>query len=137
MKKILTAVTALLLTTAGIADEGMWLPVLLKDNYEQMQKQGLKLTVDQLYDVNHSSLKDAVVWFNGGCTSEIISDQGLLLNNHHWGYEAIANHSTTFDNILDNGFWAKSYAEEKENPGMWVSILVRMDDVSDRVNKAL
>ena len=137
MKKILTAVTALLLTTAGIADEGMWLPALLKDNYEQMQKQGLKLTVDQLYDVNHSSLKDAVVWFNGGCTSEIISDQGLLLTNHHCGYEAIANHSTTFDNILDNGFWAKSYAEEKENPGMWVSILVRMDDVSDRVNKAL
>lgn len=119
------------------ADEGMWLPSLLQKNYEQMQKEGLKLTVDQLYDVNHSSLKDAIVWFNGGCTSEIISDQGLLLTNHHCGYDAIANHSTTADNILDNGFWAKSYSEEKENPGMWASILVRMDDVSDRVNKAI
>lgn len=119
------------------ADEGMWLPALLQNNYEDMQKHGLKLTADQLYNVNNSSLKDAVVWFNGGCTSEIVSDQGLLLTNHHCGYDAIANHSTTADNILDNGFWAKSYAEEKENPGMWVSILVRMDDVSDKVNKAL
>lgn len=137
MKKLYTLVAALCITGAGIADEGMWLPALLKNNYEQMQKLGLKLTADQLYDVNHSSLKDAVVWFNGGCTSEIVSDQGLLLTNHHCGYEAIANHSTTSNNILDNGFWAKSYAEEMPNEGMWVSILVRMEDVSDRVNKAL
>lgn len=119
------------------ADEGMWLPMLLKNNYEQMQKLGLKLTAEQLYDVNNSSLKDAIVWFNGGCTSEIISDQGLLLTNHHCGYDAIAEHSTTADNILDNGFWAKSFAEEKANPGMWVAILTRMDDVSERVNKAI
>lgn len=137
MKKLYTLIAALFIAGATIADEGMWLPALLKNNYEQMQKLGLKLTPEQLYDVNHSSLKDAVVWFNGGCTSEIISDQGLLLTNHHCGYDAIANHSTTADNILDNGFWAKSYAEEKPNEGMWVSILVRMDDVSDRVNKAL
>ncbi|MCW3104041.1 MAG: Peptidase [Bacteroidetes bacterium] len=137
MKKIYTLIAALFIAGAGIADEGMWLPALLKNNYEQMQKLGLKLTPEQLYDVNHSSLKDAVVWFNGGCTSEIISEQGLLLTNHHCGYEAIANHSTTANNILDNGFWAKSYAEEMPNEGMWVSILVRMEDVSDRVNKAL
>ncbi|MDF2438052.1 MAG: Peptidase [Bacteroidota bacterium] len=137
MKKIFTIISALFVTGATIADEGMWLPALLKNNYAEMQKLGLKLTPEQLYDVNHSSLKDAIVWFNGGCTSEIISEQGLLLTNHHCGYEAIANHSTTGDNILDNGFWAKSFAEEKPNEGMWVSLLVRMDDVSDRVNKAL
>lgn len=137
MKKIILALAAAFMFGSAHADEGMWLPALLKNNYEQMQKLGLKLSVDQLYDINHSSLKDAVVWFNGGCTSEIISDEGLLLTNHHCGYEAIANHSTTADDILDNGFWARSYAEEKSNPGMWISILIRMDDVSDRVNKAL
>ncbi|MBA3707049.1 MAG: S46 family peptidase, partial [Bacteroidetes bacterium] len=98
---------------------------------------GLKLTPEQLYDINNSSLKDAICWFNGGCTSEIISDKGLLLTIHHCGYSAIAEHSTTKDNILDNGFWAKSLEEEKTNPGMWVSIMVRMEDVSDKVNKAL
>jgi uncharacterized protein YeaO (DUF488 family) len=139
MKKILFTLFAFNFLTVNFssADEGMWLPALLKNNYEQMQKLGLKLTPEQLYDVNNSSLKDAVVWFNGGCTSEIISEQGLLLTNHHCGYEAIANHSTTGNNILDNGFWAKSFAEEMPNKGMWVSILVRMEDVSDRVNKAL
>lgn len=137
MKKLFAILSSLLIVSTSIADEGMWLPMLLKNNYEQMQKLGLKLTPEQLYDINHSSLKDAIVWFNGGCTSEIISDQGLLLTNHHCGYDAIANHSTTSDNILDNGFWAKSFTEEKSNPGMWVSILVRMEDVSDRVNKAI
>ncbi len=119
------------------ADEGMWLPMLLKNNYAEMQRLGLKLTAEQLYDINNSSLKDAIVWFNGGCTSEIVSDKGLLLTNHHCGYGAIAAHSTASDNILDNGFWAKSLADEKDNPNMSASILVRMEDVSDRVNKAL
>ncbi|MBL7884442.1 MAG: S46 family peptidase [Bacteroidia bacterium] len=137
MKKILTLVLTTCIINITIADEGMWLPMLLKNNYADMQRLGLKLTAEQLYDVNNSSIKDAIVWFNGGCTSEIISDKGLLLTNHHCGYDAIAKHSTTADNILDNGFWAKSFAEEKSNPGMWASILVRMEDVSDRVNKAL
>lgn len=139
MKKIALLILTFQLLTFNLvkADEGMWLPMLLKNNYEQMQKQGLKLTPEQLYDINHASLKDAIVWFNGGCTSEIISEQGLLLTNHHCGYDAIAKHSTTSDNLLDNGFWAKSFAEEKVNEGMWASILIRMEDVSDRVNKAL
>ncbi len=137
MKKTVLLFASFLIIAAAWADEGMWLPMLLKNNFEQMQKLGLKLTVKQLYDVNHSSLKDAIVWFNGGCTSEIISGQGLLLTNHHCGYEAIAKHSTTADNILDNGFWAKSLDEEKVNTNMWASVLVRMEDVSDRVNKAL
>ena len=139
MKKITFLLLTFQLLTLNIvkADEGMWLPMLLKNNYDQMVKDGLKLTADQLYDINHNSLKDAIVWFNGGCTSEIISEQGLLITNHHCGYDAIANHSTTADNILDNGFWAKSFAEEKVNNNMWASVLVRMDDVSDKVNKAL
>ncbi len=119
------------------ADEGMWLPMLLKNNYAEMQRLGLKLTPEQLYDINNASLKDAIVWFNGGCTAEIVSDKGLLFTNHHCGYASIANHSTASDNILDNGFWAKSFAEEKENSNMWASVLIRMEDVSDRVNKAL
>lgn len=139
MKKIALILLTFALLTSNLskADEGMWLPMLLKDNYEQMQKAGLKLTPEQLYDINNASLKDAIVWFNGGCTSELISDKGLLLTNHHCGYEAIANHSTASDNILDNGFWAKSYAEEKVNQNLFASILVRMEDVSDKVNKSL
>lgn len=138
MKKIIyTLMASVLVASTAIADEGMWLPMLLKNNYAQMQQMGLKLTAEQLYDINNASLKDAIVWFNGSCTSEIISDQGLLLTNHHCGYESIAKHSTTSDNILDNGFWAKSFAEEKPNQGLWASILVRMEDVSDRVNKGI
>jgi hypothetical protein len=136
MKTILKSLTILLLisTLHVKADEGMWLPMLLKKyNYEKMKQLGLKLTPEQLYDVNNSSLKDAIVWFNGGCTGEIISDQGLVLTNHHCGYDAIASFSTKEDNILDNGFWAKSTKEERHKAGMWVSIVQRMDDVSDKV----
>ncbi len=139
MKKIvLTLFTiGILASPFAKADEGMWLPMLLKNNYAEMQRLGLKLTAEQLYDINTASLKDAIVWFNGGCTAEIVSDKGLLFTNHHCGYGAIANHSTPSDNILDNGFWAKSFSEEKENANMWASVLVRMEDVSDRVNKAI
>ena len=139
MKKITIALLTFQLLTFNLlkADEGMWLPMLLKDNYDQMVKAGLKLTPEQLYDINNASLKDAIVWFNGGCTSELISDKGLLLTNHHCGYEAIANHSTAADNILDNGFWAKNFTEEKVNQNLFASILVRMEDVSERVNKAI
>ena len=139
MKKIALLLLTFQLLTFNLlkADEGMWLPMLLKNNYEQMVKEGLKLTPQQLYDINNASLKDAIVWFNGGCTSEIISNQGLLITNHHCGYEAIANHSTAADNLLDNGFWAKSFAEEKVNDNLWASVLVRMEDVSDQVNKAI
>ncbi len=123
----------LLLNTVK-ADEGMWIPLLLKKyNYEQMKAKGLKLTAEQLYDVNNSSMKDAIVWFNGGCTGEIISKEGLVLTNHHCGYDAIASLSTKEDNILDNGFWAKNKGEERAKPGMWVSIVQKIEDVSDKV----
>jgi len=140
MKKIIYMLSALLLLASSQlkADEGMWLPLLLKKyNYEQMKAKGLKLTPEQLYDVNNSSLKDAIVWFNGGCTGEIISSQGLVLTNHHCGYDAIASNSTPGNNILDDGFWAKNNGEEKPIPGMWVSIVVKMEDMTDRVQSEL
>lgn len=143
MKKLLLALVlsfSLLAANAGYkpTDEGMWLPILLKDyNYDQMKKLGLKLKPEQIYSVNKASLKDAIVWFDGGCTGEIVSNTGLLLTNHHCGYDAIQSHSTVEDNILDNGFWAKSTAEEKSNPGMFASILVRMEDVSDKIMPGL
>lgn len=140
MKKIviLLLVWSFSFSLVSKADEGMWLPVLLKKyNYDQMKKMGLKLKPEQIYEVNKSSLKDAIAWFNGGCTSEIISDQGLLLTNHHCGYGAIQSHSTVSNNILKNGFWARSTKEELPNPGMWVSILVRMEDVTAEVQAAL
>jgi len=136
MKKLICAVLAFAIfgSFKSKADEGMWIPLLLKKyNYEKMKQLGLKLTPEQLYDVNNSSLKDAIVWFNGGCTGEIISDKGLILTNHHCGYSAITSKSTPEDNILDNGFWAKNISEEKAIPGMWISIVQSIEDVSDRI----
>lgn len=139
MKKLLYTIAAfILLSTGAKADEGMWIPLLLKKyNYEQMKAKGLKLTPEQLYDVNNSSLKDAIVWFNGGCTGEIISSKGLVLTNHHCGYDAIASNSTKENNRLDNGFWAKNNGEEIPINGMWVSIVQRIEDMTDRVQSEL
>lgn len=120
------------------ADEGMWLPWLLKSQTtEAMNKKGLKLTPAQLYDMNKSSLKDAIVWFGGGCTGEVISATGLVLTNHHCGYDYISNLSTPADNILDNGFWAKSYAEERPVAGLTVAFVVRVDDITTEIQEAL
>ena len=136
MKKIyyMLATIMLLSNFVAKADEGMWIPLLLKKyNYEAMKAKGLKLTPEQLYDVNNSSLKDAIVWFNGGCTGEIISKEGLVLTNHHCGYDAIAANSSPKNNILDSGFWAKNHGQEIPVPGMWVSIVQRIEDISDKV----
>ena len=116
------------------ADEGMWLPLLIKRlNYVDMQKHGLQLTAEEIYSVNNASLKDAIVALDGRfCTGEIISSQGLMLTNHHCGYGSIQSLSTPEDNILTNGFWAKTKADErKANFTVW--FLERMDDVTDRV----
>src|SRR5690606_22680458 len=94
---------------------------------------GLKLTAEDLYSVNKSSLKDAIVQFGNGCTGEIISNQGLLITNHHCGYGNIAELSTVENNILENGFWAKSFKEEIPAPGLHVKFLVYMEDVTDYV----
>lgn len=118
------------------ADEGMWIPMLIGKNYEQMKKQGFKLTAQDLYNANGSSLKDAIVHFGGFCTGEIVSDKGLIFTNHHCGYDAIASNSTAQNNILDNGFYAKNYGEEKPIDGLFVRFLQRMEDVTAKVNEA-
>ncbi len=115
-------------------DEGMWLPLLLKDyNYEEMQRLGLKLTAEQIYSVNNASLKDAIVQLGGFCTAEIISEEGLLLTNHHCGYDAIASQSTEEHNYLDDGFWAMNHGEELPIEGLYVRFLVRMEDLTEQL----
>jgi hypothetical protein len=116
------------------SDEGMWLPMLIdRLNIDDMQRGGLKLSAEEIYSVNSASLKDAIVSFNGYCTGEIISRNGLLLTNHHCGYDAIQNHSSVENDYLGNGFWAKSYEEELPNEGLFVDFLIRMEDVSSEV----
>ncbi|MBT3739205.1 MAG: S46 family peptidase [Flavobacteriales bacterium] len=130
----------MLVPTASLtAGEGMWIPLLMKKlNYKDMRKAGLKLSVKDMYSVNHGSLKDAIVSLNGGsCTAEIISSKGLLLTNHHCGFDAIRSHSTVEDNYLEDGFWAMNMSEELPNPGMFVSFLIRMEDVTKEINKVL
>lgn len=140
LKKFLL-IAAILITQlfsfAKPLDEGMWLPMLINKNYDEMKKNGFKLTPQDLYDVNNASLKDAIVWFGGFCTGEIVSDKGLVLTNHHCGYDVIANNSTTNDNILDNGWYAKQLSDEKPAPGLFVTFLVRMEDVTSQVTAAL
>ena len=120
------------------ADEGMWLPYLLNQvNMEKMQEMGLELSAEDIYDVNQSSLKDAIVIFGGGCTGEIISDQGLLLTNMHCGYRQVQSHTTVENDYLKNGFSAKELKDELPNPGLTVRFLIRVEDVSQQVNNFL
>lgn len=125
----------LLVQTTVRADEGMWLPALVqKLNIGEMQKMGFELTADDIYNINNSSLKDAVVSLDhGSCTAELVSAKGLLLTNHHCGYGEIQAHSSVEHDYLRDGFWARSMDEELPNPGKTVSFLVRVDDVTDRV----
>ncbi|MFL5728314.1 MAG: S46 family peptidase [Cytophagaceae bacterium] len=125
---------SLSLSFTSRADEGMWLPMLIKRlNYTDMQRLGLKLTPEEIYDVNHSSLKDAILNFGGFCTGEVISKDGLVLTNHHCGYESVQSHSTVQNDYLSNGFWAMSRDKELPNKGLTVSFLVRMEDVTEKV----
>ncbi|HQE11498.1 MAG TPA: S46 family peptidase [Flavipsychrobacter sp.] len=133
MKKLLLSLVVACTLVSARADEGMWLPYLIGKNYEDMKRLGLKLTKADLYSINNSSLKDAIVQFNGGCTAEIISGSGLLLTNHHCGYGTIAGLSTVEKNYLDNGFWAKNKMEELPSPNMSVIFLQKMEDVTDEV----
>lgn len=115
------------------ADEGMWFLMFIGKNIDDMQKMGLKLTAEEIYSINNSSLKDAIVQFGGGCTAEIVSSTGLVLTNHHCGYGAIAELSTPENDHLTNGFWAKSLSEELKPKSLSVRFFVRMDDVSKRI----
>ncbi len=134
-KKLFTTVLLLAILAPGaLADEGMWIPVLIeKYNIRLMQENGFKLTSEDIYSINRASMKDAVVLFGGGCTGEFISDKGLIITNHHCGYGYIQNHSTLEHDYLTDGFWARSNAEELSNPGLSVTILKYMEDVTDRV----
>jgi Peptidase S46 len=139
MKKILVA-ALLFISLIGktIADEGMWLPLLLGQQvYNDMVKKGLKLTKDQLYNINKASLKDAIVIFGGGCTGEIVSSEGLIFTNHHCGYDVIASASTVDHNYLQNGFYAKSRNEEIPAEGLSVQFLLRIDDVTKEMMDSL
>ena len=131
-RTLLTLLTALFILPA-LADEGMWLPSLISSRIDDMRAKGFRLTAEDIYSVNQASMKDAVVLFNGGCTGELISPEGLLLTNHHCGYDAIQRHSTVEYDYLTNGFWALSRAEELPNEKLWVRFLVRMEEVTDRI----
>lgn len=136
MKKIVTLFLLAMFAFSPLlrADEGMWLLMYLdKQTYKEMKKKGLKLTPKQIYDINNSSLKDAIIQFGRGCTGEIVSDQGLILTNHHCGYPQIQQHSTVEHDYLSNGFWAYSKSEELPNPGLTAKFFIRMEDVTEAV----
>ncbi len=138
MKKIFLTLSAMaMLAFSASADEGMWLlPLLQKMNSKAMENIGCRLTPEQIYDINHNSLKDAIVQFGSGCTGEIISDKGLLVTNHHCGYGSIQKLSTPEHNYLEDGYWAMKNTEEIPVPGLTVRFLQSMTDVTDILEKA-
>ena len=138
MRKLLALLLVLLTVNSSYAVEGMWIPTMLKKfNIEEMQKMGFKLTAEDIYDINHASMKDAVVLFGSGCTGEVISGDGLLITNHHCGFGQIQKHSTVAHDYLTNGFWARNRAEELVNPGLSVQFLVKMEEVTTLVMKGI
>lgn len=138
MKKIILSISFLLIIGRSFADEGMWLPMLLGQQvYNDMVKRGLKLKPEQLYSMNKASIKDAIVIFGGGCTGEIVSDQGLVFTNHHCGYDAIATASSVENNYLRDGFWAADKSKEIPSAGLSVRFLNRIEDVTTRVLEAV
>jgi hypothetical protein len=133
-KSLLILVSIFTLIGHTIADEGMWFLMHIERlNHRDMQKMGLQLTAEEIYSINNSSLKDAIVQFNGGCTAELISKNGLLLTNHHCGYDAIAELSSPEANYLRDGFWAKENKAELKPKSLYVRFFVRMDDVTQRI----
>ena len=133
MKKIFAILVLATLSLPSFADEGMWIPMLLQRNEAAMQKAGMHISAKDIYDINHASLKDAILLFGGGCTGEFVSDEGLLLTNHHCGYSYIVKHSSVEHDYLTNGFWAMSRDQEIPCPGLSVTRLVRMEDVTKQV----
>ena len=137
MKKILAIFAAVAIGVSAFADEGMWmLPLLQKMNSKQLIQLGCRLSPDQIYSINHSSLKDAIVQFGGGCTGEMISENGLLITNHHCGYSSIQGLSTDEHNYLEDGYWAMDKSQELPVPGLSVTFLVSMTDVTPVLEKA-
>ena len=136
MKKFLSLLLIISSFQTTLAKEGMWIPMLLNNNIAEMQSMGCELTAEDIYSVNNSSLKDAIVSFGGFCTGEFISAKGLVLTNHHCGYGQIQKQSTLENNYLKDGFWANSMSEELKNPGLYVEQLVFMEDVTNSLVNA-
>lgn len=133
-KKVFTLVIFSFFSFSISAGEGMWIPSLLKHfNIDDMHEKGFRLSAEDIYNINNSSIKDAVVIFGGGCTGELISDEGLLITNHHCGYRNIQSHSSVEHNYLKDGFWAEDKSKELANPGLDATFLVRIEDVTDDV----
>ncbi|MBR6559700.1 MAG: S46 family peptidase, partial [Alistipes sp.] len=131
MKKALLTLAAAIVSFTAMADEGMWLlPYLQKMNIKDMKAKGCKLSAEDIYSVNKSSLKDAIVIFGGGCTGEIVSDKGLIFTNHHCGYGSIQALSSVEHDYLKNGFWASSHEEELPCPGLSVKFVRSIEDVT-------
>lgn len=142
MKKLLILGLVLLMSAtaplSSFAGEGMWLPIFLKSlNEAEMQGMGMKMSAEDIYNVNRGSLKDAIVHFGGFCTAEVISSQGLILTNHHCGYSAIQSHTTLENNYIKDGFWAPNHGAELQNPGLFAKFIVRIDDVSEAALKGV
>ena len=137
-KRLATLLAATLALSPAMADEGMWLlPFLKQQNSKQLKKAGLLIDVDDIYNPDSTSMKDAVVIFGGGCTGEIISSEGLILTNHHCGYDAIQQHSTVEHDYLTDGFWAMSKKEELPTPGLQVRFIEKIVEVTDSIDKAV
>ena len=139
MKKFaIILIISIIFNLSGTAGEGMWIPMLLEQlNEKEMKAMGMNITAEDIYSINHSSLKDAIVLFGRGCTAEIISDQGLLLTNHHCGFGAIQRHSSIEHDYLTDGFWAMGPDEELPNPGLTVTLMVRMEEVTEHVMESV
>ena len=137
MKRLNKFCFSLILTVISFfsaANEGMWLPLLLeKLNEKEMKSLGMKISAKDIYNINSGSLKDAIVSLGGFCTGEIISNKGLVLTNHHCGFDAVQNHSTLEHNYIRDGFWAKNNGEELPNPGLFVTFIVRIEDVTKQI----
>ena len=133
MKKLTLLLLMAAMTINALADEGMWIPMLLGRNEADMQKAGMHISAKDIYDINNACLKDAIILFNQGCTGEYVSDEGLFLTNHHCGYSYITMHSTVDHDYLTNGFWAMDRSQEIPCPGLTATRLVRMEDVTTQV----
>jgi uncharacterized protein (DUF4415 family) len=134
INKLLFAAIFLLYSVISFANEGMWLPLLLeKLNEKEMKSLGMKISAKDIYNINSGSLKDAIVSFGGFCTGEIISSKGLVLTNHHCGFDAVQNHSTLEHNYIRDGFWSNSNSEELPNPGLFVTFIIRIEDVTKQI----
>ena len=132
--KFLRLLILLVFSQVSAQQGGMWIPSLLKGmNESEMKKLGMKISAEDIYSVNKSSLKDAVPQFDGGCTAEVISDKGLILTNHHCGFDNIQSHSTVENDYLTNGFWAYKMEEELPNKDLYVTFIIRIEDVTTKV----